>query len=373
MYLQYLILLPIVLAAASAIVHKVRRARYVEAGILLGILCVVGVNAVATMFLYGSEQQPVIYSDRVGFFLFQGLLSCFIVPALYVYFSQQTGRPLYNPTTITLLSLIALMAVPNLCVDLSYTGSGGGTYDVIQPHCLCIFSGGHNIFHFPIENIVVLLQTAFVVRRLVIYGRQMKRYELRYSLSMTLFFAWSVACVVFVVVYNSIPYEMWNHNSFAIVYCVACMLLGCVGFTGIAMNMDLHPILTLEEKEHVQMDNFIQANRQLAQKMRELLQDDSICMRQGLVIDDMVAMLGTNRTYFTRMMRAEFGMSFTDYIHQVRVERCKTLLETTDDSLEDIALATGFGSASNLSRVFKKLTQTTPDAYRVAHKPDTAG
>lgn len=373
MYLQYLILLPIVLAAASAIVHKVRKARYVEAGILLGILCVVSVNTVATMFLYGDARQSVMYSDRVGFFLFQGLLSCFIVPALYVYFSQQTGRPLYNPTTITLLGLISLMAVPNLCVDLSYTGSGGGTYDVIRPHCLCIFSGGHNIFHFPIENIVVLLQTAFVVRRLLIYGRQMKRYELRYSLSMTLFFAWSAACVAFVIVYNSIPFEMWNQNSFAIVYCVACMLLGCVGFTGIAMNMDLHPILTLEEKEHVQMDNFIQANRQLAQKMRELLQDDSICMRQGLVIDDMVAMLGTNRTYFTRMMRAEFGMSFTDYIHQVRVERCKTLLETTDDSLEDIALATGFGSASNLSRVFKKLTQTTPDAYRVAHKPDTAG
>lgn len=358
--MRYLILLPVLLAALSAIFHKMRRARYVEAGLLMVILTTIIVNALVISEIYGNSFV------ELWLYYFQASLSCFIVPSCYLYFSYQTGRYWLNSTSVALFLLILLMLVPNICIDLSYVGSGGGTYDIIYPHCICFFKNGLNVLHFGIESLIIMLQTLLVLRRLLVYRSQMIRYELRYTKSMKLFFAWSCICALLAIVYHLFPQSYWAGNPFIWIYFIAYVLLCSAGFAGIALKMDLHPIITAEDKQQVQMENFISANARLATRMRHIFEETDICTRQGLVIDDVVAMLGTNRTYFTRMMRAEFGMSFTEYVHFIRLEKCKKALMESDASLEDIAMDTGFGTASNMSRVFKKMTGETPDAWRHA-------
>jgi len=51
-------------------------------------------------------------------------------------------------------------------------------------------------------------------------------------------------------------------------------------------------------------------------------------------------------------------------IFAARVERAKKLLTTTDLTIEQVAYRSGFPRPNRLSETFKRITGTTPAAYR---------
>jgi transcriptional regulator GlxA family with amidase domain len=79
----------------------------------------------------------------------------------------------------------------------------------------------------------------------------------------------------------------------------------------------------------------------------------------------------------SRRFSAETGTTPMHWLLSQRVLRARQLLETTDVSVEHVARACGFGSASILRRHFLRATLTTPTAYRRAfttsgeHPPPT--
>ncbi len=68
--------------------------------------------------------------------------------------------------------------------------------------------------------------------------------------------------------------------------------------------------------------------------------------------------------YFSELFRQAAGMTFTDYVAGVRVERVKALLENRALRITEIAYDTGFKSLSQFNRVFKRLAGVSPSAYR---------
>jgi transcriptional regulator GlxA family with amidase domain len=58
------------------------------------------------------------------------------------------------------------------------------------------------------------------------------------------------------------------------------------------------------------------------------------------------------------------GMSPLDYLHRLRVERAKVLLEVTIRSVEVISRACGYTDVSSFRRLFHSLTGMTPNTYR---------
>ena len=68
--------------------------------------------------------------------------------------------------------------------------------------------------------------------------------------------------------------------------------------------------------------------------------------------------------HFSRIFRAETGMTPAAFVEAARVEAARDLLETTDRSLRDIAAACGLGSVETLHRAFRRCTGTTPAEYR---------
>jgi AraC-like DNA-binding protein len=68
--------------------------------------------------------------------------------------------------------------------------------------------------------------------------------------------------------------------------------------------------------------------------------------------------------YFCRRFRQLTGMTFHDYVTQLRVERAKASLLATEARVNEIALAVGFQSASDFDRIFKSIVGTTPSAFR---------
>jgi AraC-like DNA-binding protein/ligand-binding sensor protein len=83
-----------------------------------------------------------------------------------------------------------------------------------------------------------------------------------------------------------------------------------------------------------------------------------------LSLKSLAISLHINPSYLSMHFKREMGINFTDYLNDVRIKRSKDLLITTNLSLLDISLQTGFEEQSYFTKVFKKLAGITPNQYR---------
>lgn len=78
----------------------------------------------------------------------------------------------------------------------------------------------------------------------------------------------------------------------------------------------------------------------------------------------MVAMSGLSDRSFTRRFKRATGMTPIDYVHTLRLEEAKQLLETVADPVEAIAEQVGYEDASFFRRLFGRRVGITPARYR---------
>jgi AraC family transcriptional regulator len=70
--------------------------------------------------------------------------------------------------------------------------------------------------------------------------------------------------------------------------------------------------------------------------------------------------------HLVREFKKAFRVTIGDYIRAVRINKACNMLKTTKKEIAEIAFETGFTDQSHFSRVFKKITGTTPFGYRKA-------
>jgi len=75
-------------------------------------------------------------------------------------------------------------------------------------------------------------------------------------------------------------------------------------------------------------------------------------------------------SYFCRFFKKTTGMTPTDYIHRIRVDRAKTLLLQTDMPVTQVAYEVGFASHSYFDSIFRRLTGFTPGDLQRALRGD---
>ena len=83
-----------------------------------------------------------------------------------------------------------------------------------------------------------------------------------------------------------------------------------------------------------------------------------------LTLQKISKLLFVNKTYAGNIFRNVFGISFSDYLHQIRLEKATQMLLDTQLTNEQIVLACGLRDVPNFYRQFKKHTGMTPLAYR---------
>jgi len=71
-----------------------------------------------------------------------------------------------------------------------------------------------------------------------------------------------------------------------------------------------------------------------------------------------------NTNYVSQYFKKHQGVTFTDYINRLRIDKAKKLLFSTDHTASDIGKLVGFNNANAFIRMFKKLEGTTPNEYR---------
>lgn len=87
---------------------------------------------------------------------------------------------------------------------------------------------------------------------------------------------------------------------------------------------------------------------------------------EPLRLPDVARIAGFAPPYFCELFKRRERMTFEMYVRQLRIQRAKQLLSTTDLSTERIAQLSGFALRPYFHRVFKKVVGSTPAQYRKA-------
>lgn len=72
--------------------------------------------------------------------------------------------------------------------------------------------------------------------------------------------------------------------------------------------------------------------------------------------------------HFRRSFEKYFGMTPRKYINEIKLSYAVSLLSSTDKSISEIALLSGFNNISNFNTLFKERFGTTPLKYRVENE-----
>jgi AraC family transcriptional regulator len=89
-------------------------------------------------------------------------------------------------------------------------------------------------------------------------------------------------------------------------------------------------------------------------------------------ISEISRYLQIDRAHLTKQFAKHYGKSPGAYLRSLRVERAQDLLRSTDKSLCDVALETGFYDQSHFSRAFAAHTGCTPSEFRRIYRPQTS-
>jgi len=81
-------------------------------------------------------------------------------------------------------------------------------------------------------------------------------------------------------------------------------------------------------------------------------------------LDEVANAIHVSTFYFCKMFKKATGMTSTDYLGRVRVERAKNLLLNPHLRISEIAYAVGFQSLTHFNRVFQELTGESPTTFR---------
>ena len=86
--------------------------------------------------------------------------------------------------------------------------------------------------------------------------------------------------------------------------------------------------------------------------------------KRSISLEDVSAFTGFSKYYFSRVFKQQMGVSFSEYLRGKRVGMAEELLIHSRQSIQDIAVASGFGSIATFNRVFRESRGCTPSRFR---------
>lgn len=102
----------------------------------------------------------------------------------------------------------------------------------------------------------------------------------------------------------------------------------------------------------------------LSKEVAEVVQFVQRNYNREISLQQAAEMVNMSPNYLSSLFKKEFGLSFVEYVNQVRIDKAKELLMNTFQKTYEIARNVGFADESYFSRIFKKLTGIRPNEYR---------
>jgi two-component system response regulator YesN len=86
---------------------------------------------------------------------------------------------------------------------------------------------------------------------------------------------------------------------------------------------------------------------------------------KDISLDDVSKAVNISPYYFSKIFKEGTGEGFVEYLTNIRIEKAKELLCTTEYSMREICSMCGYSDPNYFSRSFKKKIGVTPTEYKV--------
>lgn len=99
---------------------------------------------------------------------------------------------------------------------------------------------------------------------------------------------------------------------------------------------------------------------------------DYICLniQNPLSLNHLAQFLSVNKCYLSSLFKRETGLTIVEFITERRISHAIYLLNTTDDPIQEIAIACGIPDLSYFTKLFRQNKGMTPSQYRKMIKND---
>jgi two-component system, response regulator YesN len=90
-----------------------------------------------------------------------------------------------------------------------------------------------------------------------------------------------------------------------------------------------------------------------------------------IALHDVAAVACMNRSYFSSFFRRSVGVTFSEWLRFVRVEKAARLFQERDHTVQEVSAQVGFSSLRTFERWFLHHAGMSPRQYRHACRPRT--
>ncbi|MGE8203371.1 response regulator [Heyndrickxia sp. NPDC080065] len=105
----------------------------------------------------------------------------------------------------------------------------------------------------------------------------------------------------------------------------------------------------------------IRNHKSYLQKAKEYIETN---YEKNITLEEVAEYVDLSPFHFTKMFKEKFGLTFIDYLTDLRIEKAKNEILHTNKSLKEICFSVGYKDPNYFSRVFKKKTGVSPTSYR---------
>lgn len=196
----------------------------------------------------------------------------------------------------------------------------------------------------------------------LVYGLRAQRK--RFKVEMFFFLLFCVIAILVLFIGLSIPYI--DHHYFYVFYANS---IG-ISFILVIAVLIIFPDLLEQLVEVSQLSYATSTLKDLdvtacAEKLDQLMSQSKLYQNEKLTLGMTAEAMDLSAHQLSELVNREFGMNFSRFIRERRVEAAKEILaRESDSSVLSISLEVGFGTQSNFYAAFKEITGMSPGAYR---------
>jgi len=159
----------------------------------------------------------------------------------------------------------------------------------------------------------------------------------------------------------AVPEEIWNEACLAIHSSIERMLEKIIFSADELLEQDVNQISAAYSRlvYEISVRNSQSPVVTLARKYVE-----NHCTKPDLTLQEVADCAKVSPTYLSKLLKKETGLSFIDYLGEVRVRKAIALMADPGYKVYEIAEKVGYNSQHYFSSAFKKITGVSPNLYR---------
>lgn len=89
---------------------------------------------------------------------------------------------------------------------------------------------------------------------------------------------------------------------------------------------------------------------------------------EKIKVEELADLIFVSKSYLSRIFKNQIGVSLMEYLRMIRIEQAKSMLVSSDFSIEEIAASVGYNCPKHFYKAFNQCTKMSPSKYKTAEK-----